>query len=85
MPGVGPAFPMAQPQAELFFNLYFAGTGLHAFHLTYGVAAVLLFALLVAARDVRLPARATRIETLGMYWHLVNVVWVFLYPVLYLI
>jgi cytochrome c oxidase subunit III len=84
MPGIGPAFPL-EPPVELFFNLYFAATGLHALHLTLGILAVALFAWRTATRRLALPAHATRIEGLGLYWHFVDVVWVFLYPVLYLI
>jgi cytochrome c oxidase subunit 3 len=85
MPGVGPPFPLEAGAAELFFNLYFAATGLHALHLICGIAAVLAFACAVGMRWLRLPARRTPVEGLGMYWHLVDIVWVFLYPVLYLV
>jgi cytochrome c oxidase subunit 3 len=84
MPGVGPAFPLEGP-AELFFNLYFVATGLHAAHLTIGILAVALFAWRTRSRRLPLPEHATQIEGLGIYWHFVDVVWVFLYPVLYLI
>jgi cytochrome c oxidase subunit III len=84
MPGVGPPFPL-EPAAELFFNLYFAATGLHALHLTCGIAAVPAFAGALRGRWLRVPERSTPVEGLGMYWHLVDVVWVILYPVLYLV
>jgi cytochrome c oxidase subunit 3 len=84
MPGVGPVFPLG-PQAKLFFNLYFVSTGLHAAHLALGIVAVGAFAWSVGSRRLPLPDRAMRIEGLGMYWHFVDIVWVFLYPVLYLI
>jgi cytochrome c oxidase subunit III len=84
MPGLGPAFPLG-PHAELFFNFYFASTGLHALHLALGILALGVFAWRTLSRRLPVPARATRIEGLGMYWHFVDVVWVFLYPVLYLI
>jgi cytochrome c oxidase subunit III len=85
MPGVGPPFPLEPGAAELFFNLYFAATGLHALHLICGIAAVLAFAGAVGMRWLPVPARSTPVEGLGMYWHFVDVVWVFLYPVLYLV
>lgn len=85
MPGIGPPFPIETPPAELFFNLYFAATGLHALHLTCGIGAVLGFSWLVGRRRLRLPARESYVEGLGLYWHLVDVIWVFLYPVLYLV
>ena len=84
MPGVGPPFPLDRP-VELFFNLYFVSTGLHAAHLTLGIAAVGLFAWRTARRRLPLPEHATRMEGLGIYWHFVDVVWLFLYPTLYLI
>lgn len=85
MPTVSPDFPIPEPAAELFFNLYFAATGLHALHLGLGIGAVMLFAALVARRSLPLPEKQTYLEGLGLYWHLVDVIWVFLYPVLYLI
>ena len=85
MPGLGPPFPIDAPPAQLFFNLYFAATGLHAVHLTCGILAVLGFAWLVGRRHLALPEKETYVEGLGLYWHLVDVIWVFLYPVLYLV
>lgn len=85
MPGIGPEFPMDAPPTELFFNLYFAATGLHAFHLIGGVLSVAVFVWLIGSNRILLPAQDARIENLGLYWHLVDIVWVFLYPVLYLI
>jgi len=84
MPGVGPVFPLGASQ-ELFFNFYFVSTGLHAVHLALGIGAVLFFAARLHRGRMDLPHRSTMIEGLGMYWHFVDVVWVFLYPVLYLI
>ena len=84
MPRVGPAFPLG-PHAELFFNFYFASTGLHALHLTLGILVVGGFAWRMLGRRLPVPAHATQIEGLGMYWLFVDMVWVFLYPVLYLI
>ena len=86
MPGIGPDFPLPKPAEQLFFNVYYASTGLHAFHLACGVVSVSIFAFLVARqRSLRLPERAIRVELLGMYWHLVDMVWVFLFTALYLL
>lgn len=85
MPHIGPPFPIDVEGAELFFNLYFAATGLHALHLTIGVALLLTVAVRVARGATRLPDRRITIEATGLYWHFVDVVWVFLYPVLYLV
>ena len=46
---------------------------------------MIVFAGLVAGRHLRLPEKQTYVEGVGLYWHLVDVIWVFLYPVLYLI
>jgi cytochrome c oxidase subunit 3 len=86
MPGVGPASPLETKAGQLFFNMYFAATGLHAVHLACGILALLGFASALGLSRLRLSAAAAaRVEGLGMYWHLVDVIWVFLYPALYLI
>lgn len=75
--------PNANP-AAIFFFLYFAMTGLHAVHLTIGVGLV-LFVLARARRGRYLGAYFTPIELLGLYWHFVDVIWLFLFAILYLI
>jgi cytochrome c oxidase subunit 3 len=84
-PGAG--FRFAAPYtggAELFFFLYFAMTALHALHLALGITASLVFA---AGLRFRVPALmpAHRVELLGLYWHFVDALWIFLYPILYLV
>jgi cytochrome c oxidase subunit III len=79
----GPAFPLAEPGAQLFFMLYFLMTGLHAVHLLCGIAAVCFFAWATGAR--REWASSHRLEAVALYWHFVDVVWIFLYPLLYLV
>ncbi|WP_431854925.1 cytochrome c oxidase subunit 3 [Azospirillum sp.] len=82
----GPGFRLHdQPGAELFFNLYYAATGLHAVHLTIGVLLMLGLSARVLGGWVRLPEHATTVELPGLYWHIVDIVWVFLYPALYLV
>ncbi len=74
----------AGARGALFFFLYFMMTGIHASHMIVGIGIV--FALLVRSRTGRyLGASYTPIELMGMYWHFVDVVWVFLFPLLYLI
>ena len=85
MPAAGPPFPIAADGAELYFNVYFAATGLHALHLTLGILTVCVIAGGFARRRLRAPDSHMTVELTGMYWHLVDVVWVFLYPVLYLV
>jgi cytochrome c oxidase subunit 3 len=69
--------------AAAFFRFYFVLTGLHAVHLVGGIGLVLWTAL----RWVRLPnaTRCRRITAVALYWHFIDVVWVFLYPLLYLV
>ncbi len=69
---------------HLFMNLYLAATALHALHLTIGIVLLLVLALQTARRAIPLPQRSIILITAGLYWHLVDVVWVFLYPVFYL-
>lgn len=71
-------------QTEIFFSFYFAMTGLHAFHMVIGLG--LLAWLLLRARSGEFgPAYYTPIELGGLYWHFVDIVWIFLFPLLYLI
>ena len=69
---------------ELFFVLYFFMTGLHAIHLIIGVVLVGVMAYL-SWRGWFSGGGATQIEVTGLYWHFIDIVWVFLYPLLYLI
>jgi cytochrome c oxidase subunit III len=71
-------------RTEIFFSFYFAMTGLHAFHMIIGL--VLLTWLLVrASRGEFGPQYYTPVELGGLYWHFVDIVWIFLFPLLYLI
>jgi cytochrome c oxidase subunit III len=71
-------------KVELFFYLYFAMTGLHAIHMIIGIGA--LSVLTVRAWHRRYtPENYTAIELAGLYWHFVDIVWIFLFPMLYLI
>ncbi|HJW25198.1 MAG TPA: cytochrome c oxidase subunit 3 [Rhodocyclaceae bacterium] len=69
---------------QLFFLLYFALTGLHAVHLAIGIVLVLAFALAMR-HDTSALAEPGRLRVAGLYWHFVDVVWIFLYPILYLV
>ena len=69
---------------ELFFVLYFFMTGLHAIHLIIGIVLVGVMAWL-SWRGWFSGGGATQIEVTGLYWHFIDIVWVFLYPLLYLI
>lgn len=69
---------------HLFMNLYLIATALHALHVTVGVVLLSGVAALVGSERLRLPRRSIVVENTGLYWHLVDAIWVFLYPVLYL-
>ena len=82
----GPNFTdqFVHPQSELFFGFYFAMTGLHALHMVIGVGVMIWFGIL-AWRGKFTTQYNTPIEMLGLYWHLVDLVWIFLFPLLYLV
>ncbi len=70
--------------AQLFFSLYFAMTGLHALHMVIGV--VVLGTLAVMAVRGRFSAGYhSPVEIGGLYWHFVDIVWIYLFPLLYLL
>jgi heme/copper-type cytochrome/quinol oxidase subunit 3 len=66
------------PGAGIFWSFYYTMTGLHALHV---LAGIVLNAILFLAARVRTPSR---VELAGLYWHFVDVVWIFLFPLLYL-
>jgi len=73
-----------QGPAKLFFSLYFAMTGLHALHMVVGVG--ILTWLILETRKGRYSAEYyTPVDISGLYWHFVDVIWIFLFPLLYLI
>ncbi len=84
IPAVGKPFPIETTGAELFINGYFVSTGLHAIHLFIGICLAIGLATVVWLRRVPLPGRSIVVEMTGRYWHFVDMVWIFLYPVLYL-
>jgi cytochrome c oxidase subunit 3 len=72
------------PHAQMFFFLYFAMTGVHALHMIIGIG--VFIALLIAAQRGRYsPEYHGPIEVGGLYWHFVDIVWIFLFPLLYLL
>jgi cytochrome c oxidase subunit III len=76
--------PIDQGQAQLFFSLYFAMTGMHALHMIIGVG---IFSVItwMAWRGHFTPEYHTPVEIAGLYWHFVDIVWIYLFPLLYLI
>jgi cytochrome c oxidase subunit 3 len=81
VPGAGFALP--QPGAQLFYGLYWLVTGVHAVHLSIGIA--LVVRLLWVFYRSELPIQENpELEVTALYWHLVDIVWIFLYPLIYL-
>jgi cytochrome c oxidase subunit 3 len=70
--------------AQLFFSLYFGMTGLHALHMIIGIGVILVL-LKEAARGRYNEAYHSPVEVSGLYWHFVDIVWIYLFPLLYLI
>jgi cytochrome c oxidase subunit 3 len=74
-------FPAA---AEQFYSLYFAMTGLHALHMIIGLGIMTVIAIMAWKRHFD-ATYFTPVEVSGLYWHFVDIVWIFLFPLLYLI
>jgi len=73
-----------EPGAPMYFTIYFLSTGLHAIHVIVGMT--VLAVLMVKTARGRFSSRYyTGLELGGLYWHLVDLIWIFLYPLLYLI
>ncbi len=68
----------------IFFGLYFTMTGLHALHVLVGIT-VIAFMVRYTRRGVIGPERYSRLENTGLYWHFVDIVWIYLFPLFYLI
>jgi cytochrome c oxidase subunit 3 len=85
IPGPNFEFEGADAQhASLYFALYFGLTGLHATHMIIG-AVILIILIVQTAKNKYSAAWHTPIEMFGLYWHFVDIVWIFLFPLLYLI
>jgi cytochrome c oxidase subunit 3 len=70
--------------AQIYFVLYFVMTGIHALHVIIGIGIVSVIATKVS-RNRYTAAHYAPVEVTGLYWHFVDIVWIFLYPLLYLI
>jgi len=84
----GPGFRFEEPQlaahAQIFFSLYFLMTGLHALHMLIGFG-IMLFMLGWTWKGTITADYYSPIEIAGLYWHFVDIVWIFLFPLLYLL
>jgi cytochrome c oxidase subunit 3 len=70
--------------AQIFFSLYFVMTGLHAAHMIVGLG-IMAVLVVMSLRGRFTPEYQNPIEVGGLYWHFVDIVWIFLFPLLYLI
>jgi cytochrome c oxidase subunit 3 len=84
----GPSFHLEgvpqQGHAQLFFSLYFAMTGLHALHMVIGVG-IISWLIWLARKGTFTAEYNTPVDMVGLYWHFVDIIWIFLFPLLYLI
>ncbi len=85
--GIYPNGPtlLAMPNGEiLFFGLYYTMTGLHGLHVLIGIT-VISFMIYYTRRGIINRASYSRLENTGLYWHFVDIVWIYLFPLFYLI
>jgi cytochrome c oxidase subunit 3 len=84
----GPYFDVTKwehpPGVEMFYSLYFCMTGLHALHMIIGLG-IMTWLAIMAGRKTFNADYYTPVEVAGLYWHFVDIVWIFLFPLLYLI
>jgi cytochrome c oxidase subunit III len=87
IPGFGLDFrfePEYQKNAQIFFSLYFVLTGLHALHMIVGLG-IMTWMLIWVKQGIITTEYYSPIEISGLYWHFVDIVWIFLFPLLYLV
>ena len=85
VPGPNFQWPGNYPQAaEQFYSLYFCMTGLHALHMIIGLGIMTVISIMAWRRQFD-SEYYTPVEVSGLYWHFVDIVWIFLFPLLYLI
>ena len=88
IPGLGLEFRFPEPalaqNAQIFFSIYFVLTGLHALHMIIGLG-IMTWMFIWTRQGVITEDYYAPIEVAGLYWHFVDIVWIFLFPLLYLI
>jgi cytochrome c oxidase subunit 3 len=85
--GIYPQSPdlLNKPPGEiLYFGLYYVMTGLHALHIIIGMAVLAVMFVFIAKGKINQHS-FVRLEAGGLYWHLVDIIWIFLFPLFYLI
>ena len=79
----GENFPLNPPSTAMFWGFYWIMTGIHAIHLSAGIAVVLV--VFVLFKRGIIPVQDSTMEGVAIYWHFVDSVWLVLYPLLYLV
>ncbi len=74
----------SEPRAGLFFSIYFVMTGIHALHIIIGIIAI-SFLVFFSMRGDYSSVWYTPVENVGLYWHIVDIIWIFVFPLMYLI
>ena len=84
-PGSLFSYPFAENPAEpMWWSVYYCATGIHALHVVIG-ACMLLWCYVRSRKQAYGPTHYTMVENSALYWHLVDLIWIFLFPLLYLI
>lgn len=84
LPGKFYSYAHGQPNEYIFFSFYFMMTGLHGIHVVLGMVAI-GWILVRALKGDFGPGYYTPVDLVGLYWHLVDLIWIYLFPLLYLI
>lgn len=79
-----PELTSRSPGEILFFGLYYVMTGIHGLHVIIGIV-ILSFMVVFIAKDKVTSSSYTKLENSGLYWHLVDIIWIFLFPLFYLL
>ena len=69
---------------EIFYGFYFVMTGFHALHMIIGIG-IMIWLIALATKDRFCAEYYNPVEIFGLYWHFVDIVWIFLFPLLYLL
>ncbi len=84
-PGVWFNYPFASdPHEPLWWSVYYCATGIHALHVIIGMS-LITWVFFRSLKGMYGPKHYTGVEIVGLYWHLVDLIWIFLFPLLYLI
>ncbi len=84
-PGIWFDFPAAtDPHEPIWWSIYYGATSLHALHVIIGMS-LIFWVFLRSLKGMYGPKHYTGVEVVGLYWHLVDLIWIFLFPLLYLI